>query len=143
MSAVDGWKKVTLMVDSGASDTVIPPSVCSLAQLHHTPKVGIEYECANGAPLQNLGERRCDMKAGDGKSPQMAMAFQVVDVGRASLSVHRVCERGHDVVFSKTKGSFIHTGGDPQQAIPPRSNGGIYEIDVWLRPAGFARPGGR
>ena len=41
MSAVDGWEKVTLMVDSGASDTVIPPSVCSLAQLHHTPKVGI------------------------------------------------------------------------------------------------------
>ena len=83
------------------------------------------------------------MKAGDGKSPEMAMAFQVVDVGRALLSVHRVCEQGHDVVFSKTKGSFIHIGGDPQQAIPPRSNGGIYEIDVWLRPAGFARPGGR
>ena len=43
MSAADGWERVTLIVDSGASDTVVPPNVCRRATLHHTPKVGTEY----------------------------------------------------------------------------------------------------
>ena len=32
MAAMEGWEKVTLMVDSGASDTVVPPSVCKRMQ---------------------------------------------------------------------------------------------------------------
>ena len=106
MSAADGWEKVTLMVDSGASDTVVPPSVCKIAEIHTTSKVGIEFECANGRPLYNLGERRCDAMLSEG-GDVVGMAFQVVDVGRA-LSVSRVCAQGHDVVFSEKKGSFIH-----------------------------------
>ena len=40
MTAADGWEKITLIVDSGASDTVVLPNVCRRATLHHTPKVG-------------------------------------------------------------------------------------------------------
>ena len=42
-----------LTVDSGAGDTVVPPSVCRLAPLHMTNKVGVEYEVANGAGIEN------------------------------------------------------------------------------------------
>ena len=140
LSAADGWEKITLMVDSGASDTVVPPSVCKGAEILNTPKVGIEYECANGKPLYNLGERRCDAMLSQG-GDVIGMAFQVVDVGRSLLSVSRVCAQGHDVVFSEKKGSYIHLDGDPRKAIPLRNAGGVFELDVWVRPAGFARPG--
>ena len=140
LSAADGWENITLMVDSGASDTVVPPSVCKGAEIQNTPKVGIEYECANGKPLYNLGERRCDAMLSQG-GDVIGMAFQVVDVGRSLLSVSRVCAQGHDVVFSEKKGSYIHLDGDPRKAIPLRNAGGVFELDVWVRPAGFARPG--
>ena len=77
----------------------------------------------------------------------MTMAFQVVDVQRSLLSVSRVCSQGHDVLFSDKKGNFIHIHGDPNNAIPIRKSGGIYELDVWLKAGSdtsttsFARPG--
>ena len=63
------------------------------------------------------------------------MAFQVVDVPCALLSVYRMCEAGHDVVFSKAKGDYILFGGDTAKCIPMRKSGGTYELDVWLKPA--------
>ena len=90
MAAMEGWEKVTLLVDSGASDTVVPPSFCKSAEMHATPKGFMKYECANRKPLYNLGERRCEAmltKGGD----VIGMAFQVVDVGTSLLSVSRVC----------------------------------------------------
>ena len=46
--------KMVLAVDSGARDSVVPPSVCSLAPLRMTNKVGVEYQVANGAVIENL-----------------------------------------------------------------------------------------
>ena len=147
MNTVDGWEKVTLIVDSGASDTVVPPSVCSRATLHHTSKVGTEYECANQDVIENLGEKRCQISlaGSDGKrdagTDGMSMSFQVVDVSKALLSVSKVCDQGHEVVFTKT-GGYIMLNGDAKQSIPLRLSGGVYELDMWVKPQeGFARPG--
>ena len=52
------WEKVVLTVDSGASDTVLPPSIARLVPLMRTSKVGTEYEVANGAVIYNLGEKK-------------------------------------------------------------------------------------
>ena len=83
---------ITLTVDSGASDTVIPPTVCRLAALVQGPKFGIEYEIANGDSVENLGERHVLMKTSEGEgSSSMEMRFQVVDVSKSLLSVHNVC----------------------------------------------------
>ena len=135
MMAANRWEKVTLLVDSGASDTCIPERVCSAAPIQHTAKVGIEYECANDAVLFNLGERCCSMKTAEsGEDHGMTMAFQVVDVQRPLLSVSRVCSQGHDVVFSERKGDFIWINGDLESAVQLRKSGGVYELDVWLKP---------
>ena len=106
-----GWEKITLIVDSGASDTVMPPKVCRAAEIRHSSKVGTEYEVADGGVAKNLGEKLCELKLNEGDADGMEIAFQVVDkVNKALLSVHRVCQQGHDVVFSETKGnlSLIH-----------------------------------
>ena len=141
-----GWEKLTLTVDSGASDTVVPPTVCSLAPLVKGPRYGIEYEAANGETVDNMGERDCLMKTGEieAADPGMEMKFQVVDVSKALLSVNRVCEQGHEVLFSKREGgSAILVNGDPKKRIPLRNSGGTYELDVWVKPnpnSGFSRP---
>ena len=97
------WEKVTLIVDSGASDTVVPPSMCANAPLHRTEKVGTEYEVADGGVVENFGEKRCLMKISPNASSAeaMNMVFQVVDVSKALLSVYKVCQAGHQVVFGK------------------------------------------
>ena len=144
MSAVGAqeWEKLTLTVDSGASDTVVPPSVCRSAQLLKTgEKFGIEYEIADGSSIENLGERHCLMKTTEATNgSSMEMRFQVVDVSKALLSVHRMCQQGHSVLFAEDKigegdGSAILIKGDPANCIPLRHSGGTYELDVWLRPS--------
>ena len=130
-----GWEKITLIVDSGASDTVMPPKVCKAAEIRHSSKVGTIYEVADGSEAKNLGEKLCEMKVNEDDTTGLEIAFQVVDkVNKALLSVHRVCEQGHDVVFSKRKGDYIFLNGNSETSIPLRSVAGTYEIDVWIRP---------
>ena len=69
------------------------------------------------------------------------MAFQVVDVNKPLLSVHKVCEQGHTVLFEKDRGAIL-VQGNPNNRIEFRKVGGTFELDVWLKPAdaGFGRP---
>ena len=138
------WEKLTLTVDSGASDTVVPPSVCPAAKLLTTgEKFGIEYEIADGSTVENMGEKHCLMKSQEkGDDAGWEMKFQVVDVSKALLSVHKVCEQGHAVLFTNApSGSAILVNGDSKSRIPIRHTGGTYELDVWVKPGqGFGRP---
>ena len=70
-----------------------------------------------------------------------AWFFQVVDVSKALLSVHRVMEQGHDVLFTnRGEGSAILVNGKTDHRIPLRHSGGSFELDVWMRPEpGFTR----
>ena len=128
------WERIILTVDSGASDTVVPPSVCSLAPLHHTEKVGTEYEVANAAVLENLGERRCQMKTSE-NGKVLNMKWQVVDVHKPLLSVSKLTEQGHDVVF-KPKEAYIQIAGGERLML--KKSGGVYEMEVWVRSPDFS-----
>ena len=93
--------------------------------------------------MENLGERHVLMKTAEGTdAPSMDMKFQVVDVSKPLLSVHRECEKGHEVRFTnKGEGSAILMGGDPSNRIPLCGSGGNYEVGVWVRPSqDFIRP---
>ena len=95
------WERVVLTVDSGASDTIIPPSVACNIPLTQSIKTGIECEVANGGVIVNLGERHAKViTTRDGTVP-LLMSFQVVQVHKPLLAVSRLIEAGHDVVFNK------------------------------------------
>ena len=97
---------------------------------------------ADGGIVENLGEKRCLMKVSQTASTgeAMSMVFQVVDVSKALLSVYKVCQAGHKVVFGKDS-SAIWVKGDEKNQIPLRNNGGTFELDCWIRPdEGFSRP---
>ena len=135
------WEKVTLTVDSGASDTVIPPNCLSWAQLIHTDKVGLEYEVANGEVVHNLGERRCMMRISEKDKEELEISFQVVeDVHKPLLAVSSIVEQGHEVIFAKDSARILLSSG---VSIPMRYLNGTYELDIWVKNPGFTRPSGR
>ena len=74
-----GWEKITLIVDSGASDTVMPPKVCKAADIRHSSKVGMIYDVADGSEAKNLGEKLCEMKVNENDTTGLETAFQVVE----------------------------------------------------------------
>ena len=131
-----GWERITLIVDSGASDTVIPRKVCQAGELRSSNKIGTEYEVADGGVARHLGENLCAMKINEDNKTGLKIAFQVVDkVNKALMRVNRVCAQGHDVVFSEKRGDFILLNGSTDDVIPLRTVGGTYEIYVWIRPS--------
>ena len=73
--------------------------------------MGVKYEVADGAVIENLRERRVQMK--DPKSSKLPnMAFRVVDGHKPLLSVSKMTEPGHKMVFSKEESYVELTGGE-------------------------------
>ena len=136
------WERIVLTVDSGASDTVIPPSVARKVPMLMGTKIGTQYEVANGGVISNLGEKRCVLRTGPG-SPEMLMTFQVVEVHKPLLAVSKIVEAGNSVCFEKEDPHIKLKGGGK---IPMRCVNGTYEIELWVKnepgepDAGFNRP---
>ena len=59
----------------------------------------------------------------------------VADVSKALMSVHRVCEQGHGVLFSNSdRGSAMLIGRDVRNKIPLRRVVGTHGLDAWVKP---------
>ena len=123
------WEKMTLTVDSGAPDTVVPPKFCSWSTIFHTEKVGTEYEVANGDVVHNMGERRCVMKVSE-KSGELNIAFQVVEVHKPLLAVSSITAQGHQVIFADKDDHILLSSGEK---LPLRNVNGVFELDVWIK----------
>jgi len=137
------WEKLTLTVDSGASDTVVPPRFCSWSTIFHTEKVGTEYEVANGEIVHNLGERRCTILVGE-NTGELNIAFQVVEVHKPLLAVSSLTAQGHKVIFADQDDHILLSNNEK---LPLRNINGVFELDVWVKrdreasAVGFARQG--
>ena len=137
VSSKPQWERVVLTVDSGASDMVLPPSICSNIPLAHSSRVGTEYEVANGGTVINLGERKAEMKLREGDTSTMILSFQVVEVHKPLLAVSKLIEAGHSVHFNQGDPHILLKSG---VKLPMRCNLGTYEVDVWILNPGFAGP---
>ena len=72
-----GYKAISILIDSGASDSVAPPGLFSDIQVFETnaSRGGLEYTAAGGHKLPNLGMCRPIVHRTDGSA--MTMSFQV------------------------------------------------------------------
>ena len=52
------WERFTVTVDSGAVDSVGPPSMAQAIKIKDTPasRAGLKYRAANGTSIDNQGE---------------------------------------------------------------------------------------
>ena len=57
--SVGGWEEITMYVDSGATETVMPDGMLMSVNIRDGAKSrqGIMYEVANGVRIANLGEK--------------------------------------------------------------------------------------
>ena len=131
------WEKLTLVVDSGASDTVLPPELLSWIELaQNGKKLGAEYEVANGTSVFNIGERQCIMRLSETSKDELEIVFQVVeDVQKPLLAVSAIIRQGHQVIFSDKPHVLLSSG----EKIPLRVENGTYELDIWIKKPGFTR----
>ena len=100
VNACEGtWEKIDITVDSGAVDTVAPPSVASHVPIESTwaSQEGYCYRAANGQLLPNLGERKIKGVTQEGCA--VGLTFQVAEVTKVLGSVSKFCEAGNRVVF--------------------------------------------
>ena len=53
----DGWKAISILIDSGASDSVAPPGMFPQVKVLETnaSKAGMQYTAAGGHKITNLG----------------------------------------------------------------------------------------
>ena len=125
------WEVVEMAVDSGASETVIPPSI--LQHVHTTTgeasKRGVLYEVANGERIPNLGEK-VFMGLTDTEGHQRGVRAQVCDVSKPLMSVSRLVKAGHTVVFSHG-GSYI-VDGNTSERIALTENNGMFTLRLWV-----------
>lgn len=129
------WECIDLAVDSGASETVIVEDLLQNVPIKEgdASRRGVQYEVANGVRIPNLGEKRFRGFTEEGTA--RSITSQVCEVNKGLLSVRRVVDVGHRVVFD-ADGSFIEdkiTG----ERMWMKDEGGMYMLRMWVRGEGF------
>ena len=127
----DGWMTIDLAVDSVATETVLNEDMLEGIEttIGEANKRGVEYEVANGIRIPNLGEKVFKGHSDDGIIK--SLTAQVCDVNKALLSVRRIVENGHKVVFDKS-GSYIEDKSSGEK-MWLREEGGMYMLKMWVR----------
>ena len=124
----DDWYEMEVLVDSGACETVMPVDVAKHIKIHESPgsQAGQEYEVASGAPVDNVGERRC-MVSTEGSEEDKLMVFQVVDkIKKPLLSVTKVADMGFECVLGRTGGYILDTKNG--EKLPVERRGNLYVL---------------
>ena len=126
------WRKISLAIDSGAAETVIPHTLVTDYQIIETDKSrsGACYASATGEPIPNLGEQRLLLATEEGS--MRAMTFQAAPVAKPLGSVKRICQAGHYVIFDED-GSYIMNKATGELNWLREQNGN-YMLDVWVPP---------
>ena len=138
------WVEVRLTVDSGAGESVIPPTEAENVPLQKGERTGCKYEVANGEIIVNQGEKRCAMITEQTGQPRQ-LNLQVSDVHKGLLSVIELVKKGQRVVFDNDW-SYIQ---DKSTGVCDTllQTDDSFELVTWVKPvdsvvpntAGFAR----
>jgi hypothetical protein len=122
---------VEAVIDSGAGECVCGPqhfaSVNTNADANRAG-AGVEYVCADGGRIPNLGEKLVGGVSDDGH--KLSINFQVANVDKPLIAVAKLTEAGHEVWFGKTWGVIKH--GTTGRCTGFSRKNGVYVIKVWV-----------
>ena len=124
------WERIPIKIDSGAVDTVMPPSVANHFNLVETElsKNGPGFRAANGSPIKHFGQRAI-RGVGDHYQP-LNMTAQIADVSNTLGSVHQMIRAGNRVHFESGLCYIEHirTG----RRTPIAEKNGTFEVGIWV-----------
>ena len=97
-----------ITIDSGASENVISEWMAPQFKVKPSQwsRDGVQYVAANGETMPNRGEK--DVKVVTDEGHRCMLKMQVTDVQKPLMSVARICDAGHKVVFTKAGGTIEH-----------------------------------
>jgi len=101
---VDLW----ITIDSGASENVISENMAPQFEVKPSQgsRDGVRYGAANGETMANKGEK--DGKVSTGEGHKCLLKMQAADVKKPFMSVGRICDAGHRLVFPSSGGTIEH-----------------------------------
>ena len=134
------WKKITLSMDSGAIDTVIPPGLIP-GEVKPTlaTRAGFKYYGADGSAIAHLGEQNIQGRTANGSG--FAMTAQVAQITKPLCAIRKVVKAGNRVVFDSEEdgGSFV-TNKRTGEVTRINEVQGDYQVDVWVPTEGQEVP---
>ena len=154
MNVHEEYEKISVMIDSGASETVASQDQFASYPLEQTTASGTVYSSAaekQAEDIVNLGQKYVQVVDEYGK--ESWAKFQICKgLGQDKIlgSVSRLVESGHSVVFrSPELGSYIQNNANGHRVYLRQQNGSYY-LDLWAKKghaannqqeSGFARRG--
>ena len=139
VSYVSNDQYLDFTVDSGAGENVMSEHMAPQVPVQHSTEqdAGVVYVAANGNTMTNRGKKVLHVCTREGQLKRMNM--QVTDVNKALMSVAKICDAGHTVVFRRDGGMIRNdTSGEETQF---RRENNVYRLKVKLSDAGFTRQG--
>jgi hypothetical protein len=135
---MENEEDMVITIDSGASENVISQDFAKSVPIVPSAgsREGVQYVTANGNTMPNKGEKHIPVVTAEGHKCLLNM--QVTDVKKPLMSVARICDAGHEVVFTAEGGRIKHLGSGQVTKFQRVDN--VYRLRVNL-PSGFARPG--
>ena len=145
--------KIKIAADSGAVDHIANPANVPSAAKIRTPENGRmrNFVAANGDSIKNHGQARVKLETSEGFT--VGNVFQVADVCRPLHSVSKVCDTGHEWLFTAEEAMVVPAGAlskflkSTQPVARDPREGGLYvatmtaKVDPEDLTAGFTRPG--
>ena len=122
-------------MDSGAAESVGPPSMAPGVPIHESPgsRKGQAYIAAGGERIPNIGQRILSVVTNEGHEAQAL--YQMAEVTRPLTAVGSTCDRGNVVVYGPYGGCIFNRESGLQTNFERR--GGFYELDLWVqKPSG-------
>ena len=122
-------KCIEVMVDSGASESVVPPGLLNAKIVQgQAAKEGVKYTAADGGEIDNLGEQETGAYTEEGY--EVGLKMQVADVNKPLLSVAQLVERGNEVRFHKKGGEIVN--GRTGSVVRLAKKRGVYILRLWV-----------
>ena len=136
----EGTDDLWITIDSGASENVISEKMAPQVKVRPSQgsREGVRYVTANGETMANKGEKHIQVKTNEGHKCMLNM--QVTDVKKPLMSVARICDAGHEVVFRSNGGTITHTRTGQTTKFQRVDNVYRLKVDVVSEPV-FRRPG--
>ena len=139
------WKCISIAVDSGACDNVIPPQELpgyeDRIEETKASKNGEDFVSASGDVIPNYGEVKVPVVTRE--MTMRGMLFQAAGVAKPLGSVKKMLMAGHRVVFDSEMSFILNKATGETNVL--REEDGKFLLDVWVPPpevaeaAGFAR----
>ena len=93
----------------------------------------------DGGTIPNLGQSMLNLTDQD-TDRDLQSIFQIAAVTRPLMSVGKICDEGHSVLFTDEE-AVVRSKDGSELAKFKRKNGGLYVAELKLRsPTGFTRP---